>query len=403
MSSVQGRKRGPRGLVSFLLIALIAVTVWLGIARQGELRAPAYPDRGDAYSEQIIRNTVMNAFIGVENASGSLIWTQGYPGDIAYDPLETRRYHSQVGMQAEVYKVLAGLAPEIVTTNFAGFFDVMRFLSCLAICVVLFLLFLPALGSTGLALIGTAAMSLSAGVAMFGANLYWQYWMIFTPLISLNFLLKGNVFGYVLVTLVVSVAYFCVRYEFATTFALMSLLPVILASRRGLQRPILVGLAGFAAVCTGFVIAVAFHHYRVTLVEDVSFWGASEFVFENVGLRLASLDRVPFPLSAEFMKNIALRLTENAFGFEDIFTLSRGLILLFLVAICAWLRTREAWLVLSWSLVTYASWYIFAYQHIMQHYAHDGMLFSATVGLAFVYMALRCFGGSKGATAADIT
>jgi len=187
----------------------------------------------------------MNAFNGVENTSGSLIWTRGYPQVIAYDPVETKRYHSQLGMQAEFYKVLAGIAPEFVTTNFTAFFDVMRFLSCLAICIALFLFFLPALGSTTSALIGTAAMSLSAGVAMFGANLYWQYWMVFAPLISLYPLLRGNIIGYIFFLLAASFLYFCVRYEFATTFALMSLLPVILASRRGLQRPILVGLAGF--------------------------------------------------------------------------------------------------------------------------------------------------------------
>jgi len=156
-------------------------------------------------------------------------------------------------------------------------------------------------------------------------------------------------------------------------------------------------------MCTGFVIAVVFHHYRVTLVEDVSFWGASELVFENVGLRLASLSQVPLPFSVAFMKDIAFRLTENAFAFEDVFSLSRALTLLLFVVFCAWLRTREALLVLSWSLATYASWYVFAYQHIMQHYTYDGMLFSATVGLALVYLALRYISGANGTTSEDIT
>jgi hypothetical protein len=93
------------------------------------------------------------------------------------------------------------------------------------------------------------------------------------------------------------------------------------------------------------------------------------------------------PGSIEFIKNLAARLTENAFAVVDVFTLSRGLIGLSAIYL-AFNSTEGRWL-MGWAVITYGSWYIFGYQHIMQHFAYDAMLFSCTIGIVFTYLTLR--------------
>ena len=47
-----------------LMLFAIAFALWAGLSRQGDTETyPGYSDRGDAYSEQIIRNTLINAFV----------------------------------------------------------------------------------------------------------------------------------------------------------------------------------------------------------------------------------------------------------------------------------------------------------------------------------------------------
>lgn len=369
-----------------VVLLALAISIFVGLSRQGDVvQDPRYPDRGDAYSEQIVRNTVINAFLGTENRDGSLIWTRGYPEDISFSPVETRRYHSQLGLQAALYKAAARLLPNPTEKKLSMMFDGFRLLNCLLLVSIIFIFFKAILPNERAALLATMTMSLSSGLAIFGANLYWQYWLMFAPLLAVPVLLAGRSRLYLLMALVFGLLHFFVRYEFATTFALMWLLPVILASGRGLKRPVLVGAGGFAAVCTAFVIAIALHHYRVALVEGVSLREASRFVFENAGLRMASLENVPFPGSVAFFKNIAFRLSEDGFAFEDLFSLSRASVLFLVALIYAMSPDRQHLLILIWAIVTYGSWYVFGYQHIMQHFKFDTMLFSATLGLVFVY------------------
>lgn len=47
-----------RSVMVSVVILAIAVAMWTGITRQGDIQTyPGQPDRGDAYSEQIVRNT----------------------------------------------------------------------------------------------------------------------------------------------------------------------------------------------------------------------------------------------------------------------------------------------------------------------------------------------------------
>lgn len=188
---------------------------------------------------------------------------------------------------------------------------------------IFYIFFAAVLQNARIALAATFVMLISAGPATFGMDLYWQYWIMLAPLLSVPILIAGRTGLYLLLAFISGLLYFGTRYEFATTFALMWLFPVVLAANRGMKRPVPAAIGGFVAVCLSFVIALAYHHYRVSHVEEDTFSGASQFIFESLGLRMASLEGAPFPGSIAFLKNIAFRMTKNAFSFEDVFSLSR--------------------------------------------------------------------------------
>lgn len=373
------------------VILLLAIGMWTNITRQavGSPRDFRYKDPGDAYSEYIVRNTLVNSFVGSENLWGSLVWTKGYGGgndDFTYYPEGTSRYHSNQGLQVVPYRLVAVAAGMPLLSAIAPLFELFRLLNCLFLLAAVYVFFRSVLTHRSSALAATALTSVAAGPAMFGANLYWQYWIMFTPLLATPLLLSGHRAMFIGTAAICSLLYFSTRYEFATTFALMWLLPVVIAGLRSKAPVILTGLSAFGCVCVAFILALIFHHMRVAEVESVSFWEASGFVFENFQRRVASTDQVPMPGSIEFIKNLAARLTENAFAAVDVFTLSRGLI--GLGAFCLAFNNNEGRWLMGWAVVTYGSWYIFGYQHIMQHFAYDAMLFSCTIGIVFTYLTL---------------
>ena len=379
-------------LIILAVILLLAIGMWTNITRQAvsNPRDSRYKDPGDAYSEYIVRNTLINSFMGSENLRGSLIWTQGYGAgvdDFTYYPEKTRRYHSNQGLQVVPYRLVAVASGMPLVSASAPLFELFRLLNCFFLLSAVYVFFKSVLSHPSSALAATALTSVAAGPAMFGANLYWQYWIMFTPLLATPLLLLGHRAMFVGTAAICSFLYFSTRYEFATTFALMWLLPVVIAGLRSKAPVIITGLSSFGCVCVAFILTLIFHHMRVAQVESVSFWEASGFIFENLQLRVASLDQVPMPGSIEFIKNLAARLTENAFAVVDVFTLSRGLIGLSAIYL-AFNSTEGRWL-MGWAVITYGSWYIFGYQHIMQHFAYDAMLFSCTIGIVFTYLILR--------------
>lgn len=379
-------------LVIVSIILLLAIGMWTNISRQavGNPQDFRYTDPGDAYSEHIVRNTLVNSFVGFENLWGSLIWTRGYnvgDRDLAYYPEGTRRYHSNQGLQVVPYRLLAVAIGMPIESSSSPLFEFFRFLNCVFLLAAVYIFFKSVLTHLSSALTATALTSVAAGPAMFGANLYWQYWIMFTPLLATPLLLFGYRAMFIGAAAIFSLLYFFTRYEFATTFALMWLLPVVIYGFRSRAPVMLIGLSAFGCVCVAFMLDLISHHIHVAQVESVSFWEASSFIFENLQLRVASLDQVPMPGSIEFIKNFTARLTENAFAVVDVFTVSRGLIGLGAIYL-SFNSTEGRWL-MGWAVITYGSWYIFGYQHIMQHFAYDAMLFSCTIGIVFTYLTLR--------------
>src|SRR5262249_15461742 len=102
-----------------------------------------------------------------------------------------------------------------------------------------------------------------------------QAWLLFTPLACYPLIEKGQRAAYVILAFLLSVAYFSVRYEFATTFSLLWILPVLLAATRGAKIRPGVAIAAFFASCAGFAIAVSLHHVAVASENNISIREAS--------------------------------------------------------------------------------------------------------------------------------
>jgi hypothetical protein len=375
-----------------LAILVLSASIWGGISG---LRIP-YPghhqDRGDAYSEYIIRNTVINNVVGRENQGGSLIWTKGYFPEngvsedhkIDYFPDKTIRYHSNRGLQQSVYTLIAKAAGNAFVKNPDRLFGFFRFVNCLILTSCFAVFFLAIAGRRPAFLAATAAMVLSSGAALFGANLYFMYWLMFTPLLAAPLLFSGRTTAYVAAAFVGGLAYFVVRYEFATTFTMMWLLPVILARSDRPRAMIMLGAAVFAAIVASFVLAIVMHLLNVAAIEHTNMSGAAAFVFEKLRMRVSSFDSVPLPFTVGFVKNILFRWGEPALAIKDVISLSKALVLVIFAWFCVTDRSLLWRLVAAWAVLTYASWFVLAYQHSMQHFHYDAMLFSCSITLVVV-------------------
>jgi hypothetical protein len=258
--------------LAMLAVVLIAAGMWLNVSRTTiDGTFANYEDQGDPYSERIVRNTVQNSLLGVENKSGSLIMTRGYfeqdvtPASkrLDYHADGTRRYHSQFGAQAWVYTRLAAIFGDGFAQNPDTVFQMLRFANCLLLATCFATFFAAMLKRRPAFLAAAALMSVSGGAALFSFNLYFMYWMMFTPLLVAPLLFAGRPLVYLAAAFIFGLAQFLVRYEFATTFALMWLLPVVLARHDRPAQLLRLGAAVFAAVCASFVAAVMLHHLRV--------------------------------------------------------------------------------------------------------------------------------------------
>jgi len=207
---------------------------------------------------------------------------------------------------------------------------------------------------------------------------------MFTPMLATPLLVSGRDKAFLVAAVTSSLAYFSVRYEFATTFALMWILPVVLIISGQRKRAIKAGTYVFSCVCISFLLIILLHHIRVAVVENVPISNATFFIFENLKLRVASLDNVPSPLSLEFAKNILYRLSEPSFAFEDIYSISNMFVIIVFLGLFIYDRRNRWLLVYIWAITAYLSWYVLGYQHIMQHYKYDALLFTCTISLSVV-------------------
>ena len=131
-------------------------------------------------------------------------------------------------------------------------------------------------------------------------------------------------------------------------------------------------------------MALVLHHLAVARELGIPLAEASGYVLSNMNKRLASLDGVPLPLTPGFFALMGARWSHTGWALPMLVEIKKlSFLLLFVWSFWA-LRGTKAWRVLIWAGLAYASWYVFAYQHIMWHYLYDSLLFALTLQMALV-------------------
>lgn len=377
-----------------LLVITVSLGLWINITRQATSYGNGngtYADQVDSFSEYIIRNTVINNIIGRENRDGSLILTKGYQDkDYNYYASNTKRYHSHRGIQVEVYEKIAKIKKDIFINNSELYFTSFRLVNCFLLTICFTTFFLCTVGRNIAGIISTILFSFSGGIALFSSNLYFSSWLLFSPL-ACQYLLTNNFKKtFMLAAFLLSLLYFSVRYEFATTFTFMWFVPVIIQNyleRKKTAYGVLFQV--FLTVVAGFITAIVLHHVSVARVVNIPIGDASSLIFASLQLRMASINGVSPPLSPDFFYSMLSRLSWTGFSFPLLGIISKFcLLILFLFAAY---RERKSLLfpAFLWALAGYMSWYIFAYQHIMWHDMYDSLLFAATIQLILIFYAAK--------------
>ena len=372
-------------IMTFML--MVSIGLWYNLTNQytnwgtGDGK---YADQVDSFSEYIIRNTVLNNIIGTENKGGSLIFTKGYPEeDYNYYPDLTEKYLSNRGSQVIIYEAIANLNKNLFIKYYEKYFEIFRFINSLLVIVCASTFFLSFFGRNSIALFGVFLFSISGGIALFASNLYFTIWCFFTPLLCFPFLQRGYHIIYIFSALLFSLLYFSVRYEFATTFALMWLFPLVVLTLKGKTADLQIGISVFIAVCIGFLIAVFLHLRSVSQEFDVTIREASVYIFRNLR-RVASMEDVPFPFSLDFFRWIKQRWVMTGWSLPYLFSITKLFLLIAFLIIMFQGKESKIFPILVWSLIAYVSWYVFGYQHIMWHYPYDSILFASTIQLALI-------------------
>ena len=375
-------------LAALVFILTITTLLWLNITRQTSSYATGngkYADQVDSFSEYIVRNSVTDRILKPEKNSSTLIMTEEHStGDYNYYRDSTKKYYSNHGIQSFFYTSIARINTELFLQNKELYFQSFRYINCAFLVLCLFAFFKSYLGLNYLTLISIGIFSISSGAALFSSNLYFMAWLLFTPLFCYPMLESGKNNLFLLFSFLFSFLYFSVRYEFATTFALLWLFPFAALKLKNKHVSIKLCLTTFIIVCVGFILSTTTHHISVALEEGISITEASKLIFSSAQTRIASIQGVPCPFSYGFFKSILSRWSGPGFSLPLIFSISK-LSLIFLVFILIYTRQQKNENILFfWAFTTYLSWYIAGYQHIMWHAQYDSLLFTSTIQLAIV-------------------
>lgn len=366
-----------------LLAVLCAVSLWVNLPSQttsfGTMDGQ-YDDAVDSFSEYIVRNTVIHRYHSGHAAGASLLVTRGYPHNFEYDPVDLQSYYSNRAIQTAPYTHAALFLDTAFLENPDAFFQALRLLNCLLLSALVFAFFFALLNGTLTSVLIPLIFVHTSGIVLFSANLYVQTWGMFLPLAGLLFLKRGWVLGYIGFSFLTALLYFSIRYEFATAFTFMFLLPVLLTCEGPTCRKICA--ATFCAVCAGFAVALALHHMSLAHHLETTWLGASSEIFGSVNKRMMSFTDVPLPFSTGFFAEIDARWDWPGLGVGSTFAIPKSLFLAALCITAAVFRRGPEMTLVVWALFAYVSWYVVGYQHIMWHIQYDSFLFAATIQLS---------------------
>lgn len=358
-----------------------------------------YIDVVDSFSEYLIRAKVKNEILGTENKGILLIVPHGYQdGDYTYYADGTRLYYANPALQGYVASLVARAFDLKTEKQIDAFLTGFRFANAFLLALILCTFFRRIVCDYGLgyAALVPILLSSTAGFVFFSQNLYFLSAVFYAPLafsaVAIDRWRNRALYaGFFLLSLV----NFSRGYEFATIYAINCVFSALCFLRGTRQQLIVTGAIVFASVCGGFLIAALDHIMIVChTIGRSSMQLGAELAFRTVTHRTASFDNVPMPFSTGFFTLVRARMNDTALVFPWFFgwKLTEGNV--FALATVALLMrfhrlNRLEKLVFVCGPLSYASWYVFGYQHIMWHFMYEWNIFAATIGIGFCILVLQ--------------
>lgn len=356
-----------------------------------------YADRGDSFSEYIVRNTIKRNVLNKGDSSILPIVTKGYASeDYSYYSDGYYKYSSNLILQTIPATILANIFKINTERKLEIFFGALRLTNALFFSVFLsgiFLIFCN-IQKTTVAFLIPLLVGCSSGFIYFSQNLYFFSSLIVFPAFFIAVQLNNRATFNKSIVIFLGVLYFLRGYEFATIFALLTGFSAALFSVGGIADKAKSFFIAFTLICVSFFIAIILH---IIFVSADSGWAlsateAAQVAFSSLHKRTGSIYGVPFPLSTQFIDTMKYRWSYPAFSISNNgFALSEmNIILLLLSGFFIRLRkmTVNEYIIYFYGFSGYASWYIFAYQHIMWHNMYDWYIFALTLGLSFGFLVI---------------
>lgn len=358
-----------------------------------------FADRGDSFSEYIVRNTIKKNILQPDTPGLLPIITKGYRNeDYNYYPENFENYRSNLSFQiipATFLAKIIGLKTEKELDNYLEFLRGINALLFSYFIVSIIFLFCRKYNYKASFTIPFLIGGLH-GFVYFSQNLYFASALLLLPAFYISAQLakqkeKQQFNGYV--TYIFGCLYFLRGFEFSTIYALITAFTATLFTDGDLKQKLNSGLKAFSIICVSFISSLIIQATVIAFHDQLPIQESISSILHKVKHRNLSISDVPAPFSQAFFETMKWRGNLSAFSLTDNTPALSQFNIMILMAISFFIRIKKIsfneFLIYFYAFFGYASWYIFAYQHIMWHNMYDWYIFSLTFGISFCMLCIQ--------------
>lgn len=351
-----------------------------------------YEDRGDSFSEYIVRNTIRKNVLTPGHGFFPIVADSYSFGDYTSYEKGYKKYYSNMALQTVPASALASFIGIQDYEKFQYYFIFLKLVNGLLFASVLLGFLYLWCRKNNLQLFWPVPLLVASGsgFVFFSQNLYFVPGLIFLPAIIVAYgaFVKGKINP--ILVFVAGLLYFLRGYEFATVFALVSAFSAFVFSNGSFFQKLKTTAMVFGLVVLAFISALLIHVGLCMIETGFSAADASNNVFSALSKRTASITGVAKPLTLAFYNVMTYRWSLPGFSILNTWTVLSEINIIILMIGSLLVRFKYMdWNELAiyvFGFLGYASWYIFAYQHMMWHDMYDWYVFALTLGLAFTML-----------------
>lgn len=356
-----------------------------------------YEDRGDSFSEYIVRNTIRKNVLTPGLGFFPIVADSYSFGDYTSYEKGYKKYYSNLALQTLPASVLASFIGIQDYEKFQYYFIFLKLVNGLFFASVLLGFLYLWCKKSNLQIFWPVPLLVASGsgFVFFSQNLYFMPGLMFLPAIIVAYgaYVKGKINP--LLVFIAGLLYFLRGYEFATVFALVSAFSAFVFSRGSLLYKFKNLTMVFGLIVLAFISALIIHVGLCMIETGFSVADASSNVFSALSRRTASTTGVAKPLTLAFYNVMTYRWSLSGFSILNTWTVLSEINIIILMVGSLLIRFKHMdWDELAiyvYGFLAYASWYVFAYQHMMWHDMYDWYVFALTLGVAFIMLSILYF------------